>query len=326
MENPNASLISVIVPIYNVDKYIRKCLDSLRNQSLKQIEVICIDDGSTDTSGQIAEEYVEEGWPKFRVYHTEHKGLSAARNLGIENSLAKWIMFVDSDDWVDKDYCRIPYQAAIDSQADMVIFRSYKVSRFGKIKRVKHNGVFGVVDELTANKFGGWAAWNRIYKHKLFENIRYPEGMLYEDFATTHKLVHMAKKIFLLKDYLYYYYTGREDSITHTRRETDTRDGFLSARERYSDFVSWGLPTNEVKAALYARTIAYLARTENQCDDELYHSAKLVADSIIKIPETMRLRHKIAIRIWKIDCDFFHWVNKMVRVLRLFHHNNRRLY
>ena len=81
-------LISVIVPIYNVEKYVRKCLDSLRSQTMKQIEVICIDDGSTDKSGEIAEEYKnEEGWPRFRVIHTENRGLSAARNRGIDESV-----------------------------------------------------------------------------------------------------------------------------------------------------------------------------------------------------------------------------------------------
>ncbi len=101
MPNP---LISVIVPIYNVEKYVRKCLDSLKNQTMKQIEVICIDDGSTDESGRIAEEYKSEDWPKFRVIHTENRGLSAARNCGIDEALADWIMFVDSDDWVESEF------------------------------------------------------------------------------------------------------------------------------------------------------------------------------------------------------------------------------
>ena len=91
----NDPLISVIVPIYNVEKYVRKCLDSLKNQTMKQIEVICIDDGSTDESGRIAEEYKnEDGWPRFRVIHTENRGLSAARNRGIDEAKSQWLMFV----------------------------------------------------------------------------------------------------------------------------------------------------------------------------------------------------------------------------------------
>ena len=112
-------LISVIVPIYNVERYVRKCLDSLVAQTMKQIEIICIDDGSTDRSGQIAEEYVgiHEG-VLFRVIHTENQGLSAARNRGIDEARSQWIMFVDSDDWVDEKFCETPYKTAVEKQAE----------------------------------------------------------------------------------------------------------------------------------------------------------------------------------------------------------------
>lgn len=122
-------LISVIVPIYNVEKYVRKCLESLKNQTMKEIEVICIDDGSTDRSGLIADEYESSEFPIFRVIHTENRGLSAARNRGLDEARAEWIMFVDSDDWVDKEFCRVPYENAIENKADMVIFGVGTVKR-----------------------------------------------------------------------------------------------------------------------------------------------------------------------------------------------------
>ena len=119
-------LISVIVPIYNVAPYIRKCLDSLKRQTMKEIEVICIDDGSTDESGKIAEEYESQEWPVFRIIHTENRGLSAARNRGIDEAQADWLMFVDSDDWVSNEFCRTPYEVAIKYNSDLIVFWLYK--------------------------------------------------------------------------------------------------------------------------------------------------------------------------------------------------------
>lgn len=98
------------MPIYNVEKHVRRCLESLRKQTLIQVEVLCVDDGSTDDSGRIADEYGNsEDWPIFRIIHYDHnRGLSVARNTGIDESHAEWIMFVDSDDWVDSQFCEMP--------------------------------------------------------------------------------------------------------------------------------------------------------------------------------------------------------------------------
>ncbi len=156
-------LISVIVPIYDVEKYVRKCLESLRNQTMREIEVICIDDGSTDRSGLIADEFAKED-ARFRVIHTANRGLSAARNRGIDEASAQWIMFVDSDDWVDSRYCEIPWRAKEEYDADLVCFRSYKVTRYGRIKKPKNtNSPTGIVDEMTAHTFAGWTVWGRLY-------------------------------------------------------------------------------------------------------------------------------------------------------------------
>ncbi len=158
----NKPVISVVVPIYNVERYVRKCLNSLQNQTMKEIEVICIDDGSTDRSGAIADEFNNDcGWPIFRVIHTNNRGLSTARNRGIKEARADWLMFVDSDDWVSEDFCRIPYVTAIETKADLVIFRCFRVSMLGRIRKskrpVKPKGIW---DEITAHEYGGAGAWN----------------------------------------------------------------------------------------------------------------------------------------------------------------------
>ena len=240
----NAPLISVIVPIYNVEKYIRKCLESLINQSMKQIEVICIDDGSTDESGRIADEYCNidaEGnkkvWPVIKVIHTANRGLSAARNRGIDEVQAEWLMFVDSDDWVEREFCVRPWKVAVRENADLVAFQAYTV-KHGKVKKPKSPNIkVGIVDEMIAYDYVGTAAWNKLYKKELLEDIRYPEGRVYEDIATTHKIIHRAKRIYLLNDYLYYHIKWK-GSITQTHSLSNKRDRLLASIERQKDLLT----------------------------------------------------------------------------------------
>lgn len=143
---------------------------------MKEIEVICIDDGSTDDSGRIADDYVSEAFPIFRVFYTENRGLSAARNTGIDEAKSDWIMFVDSDDWVSPGFCRIPYEVAVVYNADMVIFDHYIVKQKGKPRRVKTDQIAsGIVTANSAIRNSG--AWNKIYRRSLFDDIRYPANI-----------------------------------------------------------------------------------------------------------------------------------------------------
>ena len=128
-------MVSVIVPVYNVEKYVRQCLESLKAQTLEDVEFVIIDDGSTDSSGRICDEYSIDS--RFRVFHTENRGLSAARNRGLDEARGEWIEFVDSDDWVLPGFCEVPLKAAIENNADLVIFQRAPTNEKGRIKRGK---------------------------------------------------------------------------------------------------------------------------------------------------------------------------------------------
>ena len=126
-----APAVSVIVPVYNVEPYLHRCVDSLTGQTLTDIEIILVDDGSTDGCGRICDEYAAAD-PRVRVVHQENAGLSEARNAGIDRARADYLMFVDSDDWVEKDYCRIPWEIARSQQADLVMFQFRELRNGGK--------------------------------------------------------------------------------------------------------------------------------------------------------------------------------------------------
>lgn len=306
MEEPNKPLISVIVPIFNVEKYMRRCLDSLANQTMKQIEIICIDDGSTDRSGIIADQYttVEGQWPHFKVIHTENRGLSAARNTGINEAKADFLMFVDSDDWVDKNFCRIPYKSAININADMVIFQARSWKKGWSKNRKDAQIPKGLVDEFSAHYYGGATAWNRLYSRKLIGEIRYPEGRLCEDRAVTHKIVHNASRIVVLEDCLYTH-VNRKGSITHERTSKYRKEYLISALERYEDLRSYGFPDEYLTNSLNIATIGYLVCTQSE-GEALYEKARELVNRIDEIPNSISWKKRIALRSWKIDKRLFH--------------------
>ena len=121
----DSTMISVIVPVYNVEPYLRKCLDSIVNQTYRDFEILIIDDGSTDGSGRICDEYAEKD-SRIKVFHTENRGLSCARNLGLAEAKGEWIGFVDSDDWIEPDMYEVLIRRAEETGADVVECSHYK--------------------------------------------------------------------------------------------------------------------------------------------------------------------------------------------------------
>lgn len=309
-------LISIIVPIYNVEKYVRKCLDSLKEQTLKQIEVICIDDGSTGKSGEIAKEYVttSTGGVQFRlIRHEENRGLSAVRNTGINEAQSDWIMFVDSDDWVEPGFCEIPYNAAIMNNADLVIF-GFDRWKNGKEKKSKNKGIVssGIIDEYTAHKTGDTVAWNKLYKRMLFQEICYPEGRVFEDYAVTHKLVHKSNNTFMLKKKLYHY-REHKNSITHTRSPENRRDCLISAIERRNDLIAYGYPIED--GLLCSAAIAFIS-TNGKDDRNLFPIANRVIEHAKDIPENLSIYQRTALSIWKISPRLFFVICRATAKLR----------
>lgn len=205
--------VSVIVPVYNVEEYIDKCLDTLTNQTFKNYELIIINDGSPDNSESIILDY-QKKYPKLiKYYKKENGGLSSARNYGIEKSTGEYLMFIDSDDYVSNDMVEKLYNKIDKEQSDMVICNYYRVTCKGKfIKNYNINpGTTNIKSnpEIILNK---QAAWNKIYKKELFSQNKFDEGKYYEDLRLIPKLYLECKKIAFIDDFCYYY-IERDNSI-----------------------------------------------------------------------------------------------------------------
>ena len=241
MNNP---LISVIIPVYNVEKYMHQCIDSVINQTYKKLEIILIDDGSTDKSGQICEEYAKKD-SRIVVVHKENGGLSDARNLGIDICSGEYLTFVDSDDWISHDmvYCLLNNIKATGAdisigQYKKVFDNNYKKSD-KKNKFVKLNKKEGIYQFYVKRRFSCHAC-EKLYNKKLFENIRYPKGKLYEDEYTTYKLLWQSDNIVCTDKVCYYYYI-RRDSISHAKFNERQLDK-LDAYDRVLDYFEQKMP------------------------------------------------------------------------------------
>lgn len=295
-------MISIIVPVYNVEPYLEQCLDSIIHQTYRDIEIIVVNDGSTDRSGEICRAYAGRD-PRIVLFETENRGLSAARNLGIDNAHGEWIMFVDSDDWVEPEFCEAPLRAAQENDADLVIFGFAKRlqdggDKPGKIARK------GIVSWEQAVEYGRNAAWNKLYHHELFESIRYPAGWLYEDVAVTHRLVYRAKRIIMLDSPFYHYrihgegISGREDAEAEAER-------FRSFLRKYDDLILCGYPKEKLAIDLLTASLQYLEKC-GLSDDPLYNRAAAIA-SKAEIPQEQLTAHqRNALKIWKLNRILFH--------------------
>lgn len=223
-------VVSIIVPVYNVEKYLEKCIESILAQTYEQLEVILVDDGSPDRCGEICEQYAKKD-SRITVLHQKNRGLSAARNAGIMQASGEYLLFVDSDDYIVAELAEKTVRMAESVKADIVIFDYVAVeeetgredrSRF----KLEKNEVFSLKEQPKALLVPP-SAWNKLYRRELFLKtcMRYPEGRHYEDLGTTPKLFLRAERIVYLDSDPLYYYILRNGSIMHSKNfEKNFRD------------------------------------------------------------------------------------------------------
>ena len=211
-------IISVIVPVYKVEKYLNKCLDSILKQSYSDLDIILVDDGSPDNCPRICDEYAEKD-SRIRVIHKQNGGLSSARNAALEVLKGDWVICIDSDDYVHPDMIRRLHEAAITYSAQISICSHYEEFENQLLITQMVDDEVKIWDKKVALKklvedteLKSYA-WGKLYRADLFHNIRYPDGRNYEDIATTYFLFDKAERIVKIPQYLYYYLI-RKDSIS----------------------------------------------------------------------------------------------------------------
>ncbi|MEE1277137.1 MAG: glycosyltransferase family 2 protein [Fibrobacteraceae bacterium] len=230
------SLVSIIVPIYKVEPYLRRCLDSIVNQTYTNLEIILVDDGSPDGCPQICDEYAAKD-ERIVVIHKENGGLSDARNAGLDICKGEYISFVDSDDWVDERYIEILFDLLTKENADIAIGENIQTRGICKntnnISEIQLYSSKKILYHLfTHNHIAFIISCGKLYKKELFSELHFPSGKFHEDEFTTYILFYRSKKIVYTNSILYYYFR-HSNSITGSRHPWDVLEMF---EQRYLFF------------------------------------------------------------------------------------------
>lgn len=212
--------ISVIIPVYKVEKYIHESIQSVINQTYKNLEIILVDDGSPDLCGKICDEYADLD-KRIIVIHKKNEGVSQARNTGIDISTGKYIAFLDSDDYINLRYFEVLYNNLVEKEADISVCSYIKFDDGKKIENTVDTFEECIElnrEEAMLNLYGKYRGeyvvpWGKLYKSKLFEKIRFPKDKIHEDCFINYKLYFNSDKV-VYDDSKLYYYRQRDDSIT----------------------------------------------------------------------------------------------------------------
>ena len=230
-------LVSVVIPVYNVESYLRCCVDSVISQTYQNIEVILVDDGSPDNSGKICDEYASKD-KRISAIHKVNGGLSDARNVGLAMAKGDYVMFVDSDDFLDSRMLETLCRDLQEQNADVAVvgFRMFEWEEELAPAKLAvpvqcMTGREAIRSTLVSDELGDFA-WNKLYKRELFRDIRYPLGRMMEDQGTTYRIFQQCSKVAYRPVPLYYYYQ-RPDSILHRRNMKFYEDKLDMGYQKY---------------------------------------------------------------------------------------------
>lgn len=234
MDSPK---ISVIVPVYKAEAYLRKCLDSIAGQTYRNLEIILVDDGSPDNCGAICDEYAARDG-RFVVIHQENGGVSTARNAGLAAATGDWIGWVDSDDWIEADMFEYLLTNALEYDADIAVCGRYEV--YGKKKTLRSFQKTECLDRLSGlkllleNDLMQNYLWDKLWRRELFQSIFFPVGRTFEDIAVMHRLFERADRVLCLPE-AKYYYLQRENSIVASSSIKNRLNYFYASKGRYEE-------------------------------------------------------------------------------------------
>ncbi len=247
------------MPIYNVENYLRKCIDSIINQTYNNLEIILVDDGSPDNCGKICDEYAEVD-SRIKVIHKENGGLSDARNVGIDVATGKYIAFIDSDDYIDK--CFIEYLCTLCKKNDAYIaecdFVKFYDDKIEIINDEKEEFIFNNKEMINRiyneeSYIKTVIVWNKLYKTSLFKDIRFPKGKIHEDEFTTYKLYWNSNNRIAVTNKKLYYYRYNQESIMGSKFSLRRLDYIQALEERLKFF------KNKNQIDLYDKTLELYA-------------------------------------------------------------------
>ncbi len=303
--------ISVVIPVYKVEKYLDECLESVVNQTYKNLEIILVDDGSPDNCPKICDEWAKKD-NRIKVIHKKNGGISDARNAGIKEATGNYISFVDSDDYIEKNLYEIAIKKIKQNEAQIFIFgRSYL---YGNKKESKNSNEVELImdtqdalDKMNMFQYYDVATWDKIYERKLFDSIEYPKGKLCEDWYITYKVIDRAKKVVFNSTPLYVY-RQRQNSITHSNYIKVNNEPIYASKE-VLEFIRNNYPNIEQNAltkyvfaciGVYNNYLYYTKNT-NKEKEEILNIVKENYKNVIKNKDLTRSRKMQLFLIYRFN-------------------------
>lgn len=311
-------LVSVVVPIYMVEEYLKQCVESIQKQSYKNIEIILVDDGSGDKSGAMCDEFKKSD-NRIEVIHKSNGGLSSARNAGLKIAKGDYICFIDSDDVISEDY--ISDAVKVFEQNEKIDIVQCKNLKFydmkmlalpestGEVTVLNHELANGLLSQF--NKSVTNLAWDKVYKKKLFKDIVYPEGKLHEDEFTTYKLIYECEGMAVIDKYNYYY-RQRENSIVSSKfniKRLDALEAYEQKMLFYKEMNESELYKNTVNVYVNLLIYYYFTTKKNKMED-VANTLKVKINDLYRENRAL-LTTKSAIKIkMLIKCEkiyYYYW-------------------
>lgn len=301
-------LISIIIPIYKVETYLRQCLDSIVNQTYTHLEIILVDDGSPDNCPQICDEYAAKD-KRIVVIHKENGGLSDARNTGLDICKGEYISFVDSDDWVETNYIEKLLLTLTNMQADMAISNHRQELTNGTFvyRSSQKEECLDKLEALnilvTKPPIQFVLAWGKLYKKELFFNLRFPKGKINEDQWTSYILFFLSKKIACTNAVLYHY-IKRDDSIMGKNPNCD----YTSIEEEQAAFFKKN-GCKKLSYLIYYRLFwkrydQYVLRGQNRREMDVDTSLRFYLKSLYELKGVFGIQPYILSILLKYPCIY----------------------
>lgn len=323
-------LVSVIVPIYNVEKYLKRCINSIQNQSYKNIEIILVDDGSTDSSGQIADHYSEMD-KRISVIHKDNGGLSDARNKGIDIAKGEYICFIDSDDYIHEKMIEVMYQILKKNACELAVCENYDVYVDEAQNDDKLNDIPKIIVENPIEAMKMWykasfknptVAWNKLYNKKLFDTLRFEKGRIHEDEIIMQDIFCKCSKIVYIYEKLYYYY-HRDNSITGSNSKYNLKnlDAVYAVKKRLEFFqqfddqelkVLHSQQYADIVMFNYVRAMQSNIEKKNEVLEKLLEDLKIISNMI----GMMDFKHRLKIVMFKLSPRLYGRIDLIQKKIR----------
>ena len=290
-------MIAVILPVYNVEKYVGRCIESILNQTYKQFELIIVDDGSTDNSLAICKHYQEQ-YPKIYLFHKENGGISSARNFGLEiakKHFAEYVTFIDSDDYVSEFYLEELMNGVLKYNCDISICNSKRTTGdnclFKKSSKVKFFSKANALEDIFYQRTLNTAPRGKLYKTSCFDNLEFPVGYIFEDLLTIYKTFLKSNKVcyFYSEDYAY---RVRDNSIMAHRNLANKIVDFLNVEESLSKINISEKVNKAIASRRFVNALDCLVfiNTEDENFEKLYLIAKNLCKNVIFSKSLLKIK------------------------------------